>query len=186
MQLSIAHDLDKLKKSLNTTGEKVFKPSLNAAINKTGTKHMNAAITAVGKVQRVKRALVKAKVDYSKSNYKTLTFTAEANYKGITWNSLGAKTIGRAKNTKGVRAGNGANRHIHSHAFIAQGKYGKQQVFVRDTNARYPLRVLRVRLYETFNREFKQRIKTAKDDVLTELDKQIEWRVKKELEKSAN
>jgi hypothetical protein len=187
MQLSVKHEMDKLEKSLNQVGRTVFKPALNASLNKTGTQQVNASVRTVSQVQRVQQKLIKKRLHVRRSNFRSLTYHATVNFRGITWHSLGANVIqGRGKNskTKGVRAGSGKNRHIHAHAFIARsGKSGNEQVFVRDSDDRYPLRVLRVRLYQPFKIEFNKRIKKAKVEFLKTVDRELSFRAQRELSK---
>lgn len=187
MQIDVQHDLDSLEKNLDALGRKVFRPAINSALNKTGTKKTNESVTEVSIIKRVKRKLIKERVRIRRSNVRILYFEARANYRGITWHSLGAKVIkgrGKSKRTFGIKAGTGKNAHKHPGAFLGvSSKSGNEQVFIRKTYERKPLEVLRISLYQPFQIAFKRRMKSARKEFLVTLHKELRYRTAKELSK---
>jgi len=194
MELSIKHDMERLQKELNTLGKKAFKPALNAALNREGNRARTDSIREVSKVQQIQQKLLKAKTKTLRSNFRTLTYRLDFDHRGITWGSLSPRVIGGTKRGggRGVRAG----KHKHRHAFIRNVRGGRgntgggsTQVLVRDTehhnyDGRYPLRVLRVRLRKPVKIAFEKRSKEARRLLLKQLERELEFRVKREVERA--
>lgn len=195
MQVSVKNDLAKLEKQLNKLGKKAFIPSLNSALNREGNRAKTESIREVSKVQEVKQKLLKEKTRVRRSNFRTLTYEIDFDYRGITWSRLNPKVIGGTKRGRGrgVRAG----QHRHRHGFIRNVRGGRwhngaetTQVLIKDVNhpkydgKRYPLRVLRVRLRQPIRIAFESRSKEARARVLRELEREIGRRTQKMLEKA--
>nr|BDD48069.1 hypothetical protein 20 [Pseudomonadaceae bacterium] len=187
----INSDLEKVVDWANDYEPKAAKPALNFTLNRVGRRITTASNKEVARVQEVKQKLIKARVKETRSNFRTLRYRAVADVRGITWMSLGAKEVKsrsrRNPRGRGVRAG----RHVHRHAFIAKARGGKRQVMVRNTshpsyNGRYPLRVLRVRLFTPFAKAFKEQLFRHRSDLVREFKRDFKRRVERLNKKASN
>ena len=137
-----------------------------------------AAVRELAQQQKVPVKWVKQKLKTIKSNKKTLDYKVIVDQRGISWSRLKTKNVGITKSNKrgkGIKAG----KHRHRHAFIAKGKGGGVQVFVRDDSDRLPVRALKIRIAKTFKIAWAHSIKNSATHFQTTLKKEIEFRSQK-------
>ncbi|BCE02914.1 phage tail protein [Marinicellulosiphila megalodicopiae] len=180
MNIKLTSNIKSVEKTLSEIEKKVFTPSLNASINRTGANVKKKSVSQVAKVKRVKLALINKRGLVRKSNFRRLDYSVTFYNRDVSWIELGAKRVGVTKKNqlgRGVKAG----KRYQSKAFFAKGKGGNTQVFMRKTRSRNPLIALKVPLNKVFNNAWqKHQSSTESIDFFDRsMQREIEYRSNK-------
>lgn len=137
VQLTIKHDLKRLRKQMRTLPKKQITPITNRALNHAGKKVVTKAVKNIAKKSGIKpQRKVRDRIRLTKSNFHTLRVVVSVSKKVINlieFVTPAKRKVGAFRKKKGVTAKAWGKKPEYNSTFIGRGRNsGKALVLARD------------------------------------------------------